>query len=516
MRDVDRGGLEPLVQLPDLRAHRHAQLRVEVRQRLVEEEDARVAHDRAPHRHALPLAPRELAREPLEQVFEPQDLRRSPDALPDDLRAGLREAQAERHVVEHRHVRVERVVLEHHRDVPLLGRDVVHDPPPDRDLSARDLLEPRDHPEQRGLAAPRGADEHNELAVRDVHVDAVDDGGRAEPLLDPPDLDRRHARAFSVPLPAGRPALDRARTRRGAASVVPLMRTCMTTIRHCRTSPPGRATPMNACDPLRGQHGEHDMEAERPMRVGVIGLGSMGLGVARSLLRAKLEVHGFDVRPELLRVLHDEGGLASATPAELGGRVDALVVLVVNADQTEQVLFGGAAKAAAGELTVMASGDPAAFERARPVLEAIATKVHRLGDRSGQGSKVKMVNQLLAGVHIAAAAEAMALCIQAGADPEVVYEVICGSAGSSWMFQNRVPHILTGDYTPLSAVSIFVKDLGIVLDSARKLGMALPLTSTAHQMFLLAAAEGHGGEDDSAVVKIYPGVPLPGPGPQEG
>ncbi len=303
------------------------------------------------------------------------------------------------------------------------------------------------------------------------------------------------------------------------------------------------------------------MREERPMKVGVIGLGSMGLGVARSLVRAKLEVHGFDVRPEPLLVLRGEGVTPAATPAELGGRVDALVILVVNAEQTEQVLFGpdgaapalrpgsvvvssatvapeyaarlgerlhgmgllhidgpvsgGAARAATGRLSIMASGDPAAFEQCRPVLDAIAAKVHRLGDVSGQGSKVKMVNQLLAGVHIAAAAEAMALCIQARADPQVVYEVICDSAGSSWMFQNRVPHILAGDYTPLSAVNIFVKDLGIVLDSARKLGMPLPLTSAAHQMYLLAAAAGHGGEDDSAVIKIFPGVDLPGVGPRE-
>jgi 3-hydroxyisobutyrate dehydrogenase len=127
-----------------------------------------------------------------------------------------------------------------------------------------------------------------------------------------------------------------------------------------------------------------------------------------------------------------------------------------------------------------------------------------------------MVNQLLAGVHIAAAAEAMALCIKAGADPAVVYDVICNSAGASWMFQNRVPHILAGDYTPLSAVNIFVKDLGIVLDTARKGGMPLPLTATAHQMFLMAAAAGHGGEDDSAVVKIYPGVELPRPAAKKG
>jgi 3-hydroxyisobutyrate dehydrogenase len=287
----------------------------------------------------------------------------------------------------------------------------------------------------------------------------------------------------------------------------------------------------------------------------------MGLGVARALLRAGLEVHGFDVRPEPLAALGAAGGTPGATPAAVAGRVDAVVVLVVNAAQTEAVLFGpdgavpglrrgavvvtsatvspeyaaglgerlaaaglrhldapvsgGAAKAAAGQLTVMASGAPEAFEAARPVLDAMAAKVHRLGDRPGQGSKVKMVNQLLAGVHIAAAAEAMALCIRAGADPAVAYDVICGSAGSSWMFQNRVPHILAGDYTPLSAVAIFVKDLGIVLDSGRSLGLPLPLTATAHQMFLHAAAAGHAGEDDSAVVKIFPGVDLPGPAPRE-
>lgn len=295
---------------------------------------------------------------------------------------------------------------------------------------------------------------------------------------------------------------------------------------------------------------------EARMRVGVVGLGSMGLGMARSLLRAGHEVHGHDVRPEPVAALVQAGGRAAATPAELGGRVEALLAVVVNAAQLDQVLFGdagaakalpsgavvvtsatvapgyaaglgdrlaalgllhldapisgGAARAATGELSVMASGSPAAFDRARPLLEAVAAKVHRLGDRSGQGSQVKMVNQLLAGVHVAAAAEAMALCLRAGADPQAVYDVVCGSAGASWMFQNRVPHILAGDYTPLSAVSIFVKDLGIVLDTARGLSLPLPLAATAHQMFLQAAGAGHAGEDDSAVVKIFPGVELPG------
>ena len=164
-------------------------------------------------------------------------------------------------------------------------------------------------------------------------------------------------------------------------------------------------------------------------------------------------------------------------------------------------------------MTVMAAGAAEAFELTHEIFSAIAEKVYRLGEKPGEGSKVKMINQLLAGVLIAAAAEAMALGIKAGVDPKMLYEVISNSAGSSWMFQNRVPHILAGDYTPLSAVNIFVKDLGIVLDSARKATFPLPLTAAAHQLFLMAAAAGHGGEDDSAVIKVFQeltGITLPG------
>jgi 3-hydroxyisobutyrate dehydrogenase len=294
---------------------------------------------------------------------------------------------------------------------------------------------------------------------------------------------------------------------------------------------------------------------QQASRVGVIGLGAMGMGVAESLLRAGFSVYACDVRPETVAKLQTAGAHAAASPAELAAEVDALLILVVNAQQTEQVLFGengaavrmkpgsvvissatvspefaetlaarlntlglqmidapvsgGAAKAAAGQMSVMASGAPEAFEKCGDLFNAISSKLYRLGDHPGQGSKVKMINQLLAGVHIAAAAEAMALGLRAGCDPDALYEVISNSAGSSWMFQNRVPHILKGDYRPLSAVNIFVKDLGIVLDYAKKSVFPLPLSAAAHQMFMQASAAGHGGEDDSAVVKIFPGIRLP-------
>ncbi len=153
--------------------------------------------------------------------------------------------------------------------------------------------------------------------------------------------------------------------------------------------------------------------------------------------------------------------------------------------------------------------------KAAPVLDAVAAKVWRLGEAIGVGSTVKMVNQLLAGVHIATAAEALALGIRAGADPTTLFEVISSSAGSSWMWQNRVPHILAGDDTPLSAVNIFVKDLGIVLDQARALTFPLPMASAAHQLFLAAAAHGEGGRDDAFVIRVWQalaGIELPEPG----
>ena len=97
----------------------------------------------------------------------------------------------------------------------------------------------------------------------------------------------------------------------------------------------------------------------------------------------------------------------------------------------------------------------------------------------------------------------MAFGTRAGADPRTLFEVISNSAGNSWMFTNRVPHMLDGDYTPLSAVEIFVKDLGLVLDTGRELRFPLPQAAAAHQLFLMAAAAGLGREDDAAVVKVF-------------
>ena len=158
---------------------------------------------------------------------------------------------------------------------------------------------------------------------------------------------------------------------------------------------------------------------------------------------------------------------------------------------------------------MMTAGRPQAYAKCGPILDDMAARVYKLGDRAGPGSTVKIVNQLLAGVHIAAAAEAMALGIRAGADPAALYDVITHSAGNSWMFENRMAHVLAGDYTPLSAVDIFVKDLGLVLDTARATKFPLPLSATAHQMFMQASTAGYAREDDAAVIKIFPGITLP-------
>ncbi|MBS0292697.1 MAG: NAD(P)-dependent oxidoreductase [Proteobacteria bacterium] len=298
----------------------------------------------------------------------------------------------------------------------------------------------------------------------------------------------------------------------------------------------------------------HVSKASQPS-VGLVGLGAMGLGMAQSLRRAGHAPHVFDLRREVAQDFARDGGQACDTLAALGARCDVVISVVVNAAQTESVLFGedgvaahmrpgslfvmcstvdpnwsvalearleklgilyldapisgGAAKAASGQMTMMTAGTPAAYARAGGLLDAMAAKVYRLGDKAGAGSKVKVINQLLAGVHIAAAAEAMALGLREGVDPAALYEVITHSAGNSWMFENRMAHVLAGDYTPLSAVDIFVKDLGLVLDVARASKFPLPLSSTAHQMFMQASTAGFAREDDSAVIKIFPGITLP-------
>jgi 3-hydroxyisobutyrate dehydrogenase-like beta-hydroxyacid dehydrogenase len=294
------------------------------------------------------------------------------------------------------------------------------------------------------------------------------------------------------------------------------------------------------------------------MKVGVIGLGTMGMGAALNLLAKSHDVTGCELRESVRADFAARGGAVVASPDALPRDLQAVVVFVITAAQTEQVLFGetgclsrlapgavilccatvapaaaraletriteagflmldspvsgGKVGAEAGTMTVMASGPEAAFVKAQPVLDAISSKVWRLGDQVGIGSTVKMVNQLLAGVHIATAAEALALGIRAGADPQTLFEVISASAGSSWMWQNRVPHILAGDDTPLSAVNIFVKDLGIVLDQARALTFPLPLAAAAHQLFLAAAANGQGAKDDAFVIRVWQaltGIELP-------
>lgn len=283
-------------------------------------------------------------------------------------------------------------------------------------------------------------------------------------------------------------------------------------------------------------------------KIAVIGLGSMGYGMATSLLRAGHEVWGFDVNVAQVDRFVEEGGKTGVLSEE-ALRFDIAVVVVLNAAQTESVLFGengivphmkrgsvimscatmapqfarkmatasesygvlyldtpisgGQAKAAEGKITVMASGRPEALRAVKSALDAIAENFFDLGNEVGAGSAMKAINQLLAGIHVVSMAEAMTFGIKQGIDPAKIVEVISQCAGSSWMFENRAPHVVSGDYTPHSAINLWPKDLGIVLDIAREAGFSAPLAAAALQQFLAAAGSGLGQEDDAAVAKVY-------------
>ena len=282
--------------------------------------------------------------------------------------------------------------------------------------------------------------------------------------------------------------------------------------------------------------------------VGFIGLGSMGLPMAKNLAGRGFDVRGFDVRPGPVEALVAAGGSPASTVAEAAGGADVLVLMVVNAAQATAILFdggglaalpangivvlmatcppsaveeiarrvieagrrfvdapvsGGTVGATAGTLTIMAAAPADTFAAAKPVLSAMGDKVYHVGESPGQGAMVKTVNQLFCGVHIAVAAEAFSLAAKVGVDMDVLLEIVSGSAASSWMLRDRGPRMLEDEPEVTSAVDIFVKDLGIVLQAGRDSKAALPLAAAAHQMFLATTGSGAGSADDSQVIRAY-------------
>jgi len=288
--------------------------------------------------------------------------------------------------------------------------------------------------------------------------------------------------------------------------------------------------------------------------VGLVGLGAMGRGAATNLIAKGHALIGYDVVPEMKGWLLERGGQFADSLADLGRRCDLVISLVVNDVQTESLLFGdgglagamrpgsvfvacstmspayvsklgerlqehgitlldapvtgGAAGAAAGTLTIMSAGPKAAYERARPVLGAFGARVYHVGEQPGAGARLKVLNQLLCGVHLAAAGEALALARRQGLPLDITLEVLRSGAANSWMLGDRGPRMVDEAFDDVtSAVDIFVKDMGLVLEAARDVKFSAPLSSAAFNAFLAVSGQGKGRWDDSAVMCHYASAP---------
>lgn len=285
------------------------------------------------------------------------------------------------------------------------------------------------------------------------------------------------------------------------------------------------------------------------MRIAFVGLGAMGRGMVGNLLKAGHEVSGYDVDASALDWLERRGGRRAGSAALAADGAEALVLMVVNAQQARAALFGeegaiqglpggalviaaltmpeaetvsicetvesaglnyldapvsgGASGADAGTLTFMAAGSDAAWNAGKPLLDVMGDKIYRLGDKAGPGSVMKMVHQLAAGCNLAVAAEVMSFGAHLGLDPAQVLEVLRVSAGGSWMIDNRGPRMMTEGVEAKSSVEIFVKDLGIVLDAARAARFPVPVSASALQVFMGASLAGYGKHDDSQAVRFY-------------
>ena len=283
-----------------------------------------------------------------------------------------------------------------------------------------------------------------------------------------------------------------------------------------------------------------------PPAVGVIGVGAMGGAVARRLIGAGVPVIARDIRPEAQDAAVRAGAEPAASPADLARRARVVVVLVVDADDVETVLFGasgaaaalttgsvvlacstvdpahppawaervaatgatlldapvsgGPAKAAAGTMTMMISGNPAALERVRPMLDVMAGRVFALGPRAGDASAFKIVNNLLAAANLAAGAEALTLARAAGLDAALAAEVIGASSGASWIVADRLPRALASDLAPRAAARILAKDVGIAVALARRMGVDATFGAAAESALADALAAGHGDTDDAVLL----------------
>lgn len=283
-------------------------------------------------------------------------------------------------------------------------------------------------------------------------------------------------------------------------------------------------------------------------KIGFVGLGAIGTPMAMNLVAGGFEVRGYDVRPEAVAALAQAGATGAGSAAEAAEGADLLILMVVNTAQAEAVLFGagaaealpvggvvslmstcppgavaalaervealgrrfvdapvsgGVAGAKAATLSIMAAGPAALVEEVRPAFEALGDKIFHVGEKPGQGAAVKTVNQLLCGVHIAASAEALALAGRMGVDPAVALRILGGSSAASWMLNDRGPRMLEAQPQVTSAVDIFVKDLGIVMEAGTEAKAPLPLAALAHQLFLATSGRGDGKADDSQVIRAY-------------
>jgi 3-hydroxyisobutyrate dehydrogenase-like beta-hydroxyacid dehydrogenase len=285
-------------------------------------------------------------------------------------------------------------------------------------------------------------------------------------------------------------------------------------------------------------------------RLGFVGLGAMGSPMAGRLAEAGFELKVFDVVAERARPLVELGAASAATPKEAAEGSEALVLMVANAEQANDVLFGeggvaealpegatvvvmstigpeavrdladalatrglrtldtpvsgGVARAQRGDLLIMAGGPNDLFEKLRQVLEAMGSSVVHCGPRVGDGQAVKLVNQLLCGVHIAAAAEALAYAEALGLDPRFVFETIRHGAANSFMLEDRGERMLEEEFVPpKSALDIFVKDMGLVSKAAEERGFEAPLSSAVLAMYLAGRDAGLGAEDDSGVIRVF-------------